>query len=226
MPDFLKLPQVSSTKLSQQQNDPPRFGFCSQVAPLTGISFYDNAPTSFLTTNTFTWDKELGGKKNKSRFPIQHEYNKHMNSVDVADSLVKKSCYIRSSKWYRRLSSWVFDTGIANISLLFRLMHPKHKSSKHIPFIMELSVQLLSNFVPLYRGRQKPFQGNPMNPKRKFDPFIVSTTRHTPDYTTYYDPSNKTRPQCRICKKRPKTICQDCGVGLCLGECWLKFHSQ
>lgn len=158
---------------------------------------------------------------------VVHDYNKYMGGVDLKDQ--KLSMYLmerkRGIKWYMKVFKRLMNVSILNTYIIHRENSTNPLSHRQFRYkLAEQLVQRYSNFVIL----------RVINP-----PAILRLDRnnHFPIYANSLEDRvgskrNKIkRNRCVRCsikkiRKEVNTMCQKCQIFICLGQCWIDYHTD
>ena len=219
---------------------------------LLGCSFIDKNSVHMLSTKSYSFEKVLGGVKEKKRYPIQHSYNKFMNCVDVADQLWGSySTYMKSVKWWKRIFFFLFDITICNCFILFNYSRPKLEQISHKDFLLKLFDNLieksflLKNFYIGHTGRVSTSSSNLLQQEQQEQqqqqqkPQIrMKKRKWRSSYSTFQERSHYGWPKeigswvkCEYClkikkqRKDTKWQCSNCSIPLCV-SCFEPYHTK
>ncbi len=152
-------------------------------------------------------------------------YNKAMGGVDLGDQyLVYYAPGRKSMKWYRRVIWRLIDLAVLNAFIIYRERHVKAGRIRQLGFRLDLSKSLVQPYLHVKSSTLRPHISSPTVAQR----LIGKHFPHRQDR----------RGRCHVCgnkrKRGHKTGCQDtktyyfctqCDVYLCVGDCFMKFHT-
>lgn len=153
---------------------------------------------------------------------IVEDYHKHMGYVDKSDRMANSYGISRRSwKWTNKIFFHLLDISILNAFLL-------HKSAKgklsHKHFREQLVRDLIfktqdTNFV--HRGTSI---GRPSSATKQLARLEMKNSKHWPS-------KSQNNRRCRVCsannkRTRTKYYCEKCDVGLCVEDCFTKWHTR
>lgn len=159
------------------------------------------------------------------------DYTTNMRLVDKSDSqLSSVECLRKSVKWYHKFFIHMVDVSMLNaynIWLVRKDIQPT-KKPKLREFVYSVAYQLREKYgqpTTTLKGRRP----NSL-PDRIME---ASVPRHYPVHTQMVN-GHRLRKECHVCKhtaKRPQKrtrvniICNECNVGLCMGDCFRDYHT-
>lgn len=161
-----------------------------------------------------TMTQNRRGQEKEKPLPIV-KYNQFMGGVDRQDQLMSYYPALRRTiRWYKKLGIHVFHLLLQNSHILFN----KYSGKKHTLYDFRLKV--LEKLLP--DKMDEPREHERKNPE------------HLPSKIPNSNEQGKTlRKRCRICTKKKirKDSIYHCAVcpekpGLCLGECFRRFHQK
>ena len=227
---LLNAPVLNNKDLAKQVR-----GFISSaVSDRCGVlltRWQDNACVTMLTNcdNVGPTDevKRYDGERRDNVWlqrpaPISH-YNKDMGGVDLLDRRVAEyRIRIKSKKWW-----WPHLTNTLQILLvcsykLYMIGNPTSKLDL-LGYIREVTVSLLPDTTSERSWRPYVRRKLSHGGARVSSSVRLGGREHWPEKVM-----GKYGLHCAIpeCKSRVRTKCSICSdVGLCIGECWKKFHS-
>lgn len=155
------------------------------------------------------------------------EYTHKARSVDMVDTMISNvDCMRKSQKWYKKLFFHILDMTVLNSYYMFLVRTgnkpPFADFSKAI--IRQIIVRFSHHTYNRRPGRSPNVLSNPTR--------LVA--RHFPSEVPASNGSSKPRRRCHVCahsvrrnRKRQTThwMCSECGVGLCLPECFREYHT-
>lgn len=132
--------------------------------------------------------------------------------------MIHYPAFRKTIKWYRKLFFAFMDMAVLNASILYTKTSGKKLS------LLQFRSQVVYQLIETYAGQRS---GNVLtspvsNPLRL-------TGRHFPNL--YIDKTGKkSRRKCVVCskiKKKKQTYyeCKICNVGLCVDQCFEKYHT-
>ncbi|XP_026728811.1 piggyBac transposable element-derived protein 4-like isoform X2 [Trichoplusia ni] len=157
---------------------------------------------------------------------VVHDYNKYMGGVDLKDQML--SMYLmerkRGMKWYLKVFKRLINVSILNIFIIHRENSTNPLS--HRQFRYKLAEQLAQKYPNLTLSRL-------INPPALLR---LDGDNHFPIYADSLEDRagskrNKIkRNRCVRCslkkiRKEVNTVCQKCQKFLCLGQCWIEYHT-
>lgn len=214
---------------------------------ILAVKWNDKRAVHLLTTIHKGEVVETGKVHHRTQKPIMKpdlvtDYTQNMRLVDKSDSqLSNTECLRKSSKWYIKFFFHLLDTAMLNaynMWLVTREMDPS-KKLKLREFVYNVAYQLLEKYgEPTNVSRGRPVMLMP-------DRIVEGISRHYPVHTekqhTQAEMENengqkgrRSRLNCYVCshtsrkpqkRTRVNTMCAECNVGLCLGECFRDYHT-
>ena len=202
---------------------------------LLAVKWNDRRPVHLLSTIHRGEIANTGKIHHRTKKPIKKpdvvvDYINNMRLVDKADSqLSGVECLRKSVKWHHKFFFHLIDITMLNaynIWLLKKEMCPT-KKLKLRAFLYAVIFQLLEKFGEP-RSCKRGHRHVPMPDRIK-----GSSDRHYPVHTEMGNGRRK-RVNCHVClntsqgrkkKTRVNVICNECKVGLCIGECFRIYHS-
>lgn len=174
-------------------------------------------------------------KKKIQKPDIVTDYTDNMRLVDKADCMLSGTeCVRQSTKWYQKLFFHLVDLAMLNAfnAWLCATTDPEKPKMMFRQFIHNVCFQLLERYgsvsaVATGRGRRAVAR-----PDRIQQAEYISRHHlwHTPE--THGGSRKREQRRCAYCAKKvpPKvsrvvTMCPGCDVGLCFGECFVKWHT-
>ena len=149
--------------------------------------------------------------------------NQNMGDGDLLSTvLISYSCQMQGVKWYRKLAELFLDVSLYNFFIAWSNLNPFTKMT-HLTFRRKLITEIIT-FHSF--GSKLP----KVAPKTTVDNALRLTEKH---YIELY-PRNgkKASPQikCVICRTHKirydsRYWCPDCGVGLCMKNCFKVYHT-
>lgn len=151
------------------------------------------------------------------------DYNEYMGGVDLKDQKLSTFLFERKRchKWYMKVFRRLVNTSLLNAFIIYT-KNPTYKLCSHRDFRRSVAEGLFARFgkasVPL-----RPV----LHPSLRLQP-----GKHFPVPTEKFPNSAVHRKfscaRCKLMKRRTqvRTICLVCQVPLCIGECWLDYHSR
>lgn len=164
------------------------------------------------------------------------EYNRHMGGVDLMDSFMGRyKIYMKSRKWYIRIFYHLLDMSLVNSWLLYKRVHSKKQPAckllNQAQFRAEVAYTLCNlRSVANKRGRPSINLEQEIENKRKRGPMKhIPPSEVRADQTGHWPSIANKKIRCKLpnCKGFTHTICEKCGVGLCLNKhnnCFKQFH--
>ncbi|XP_060800870.1 piggyBac transposable element-derived protein 4-like [Amyelois transitella] len=156
---------------------------------------------------------------------VVHEYNKYMGGVDLKDQ--KLSMYLlerkRGIKWYIKVFRRLLNISILNAYIIYCANIGQHKKMTHRQFRFKLAEELCLEFGQNVssRSRQVPIPTcSRLN--RDFNHFPVHN-EVTEERTKKQDKFKRGR--CVRCRQKCNIACSHCTVYICVGQCWLEYHT-
>lgn len=151
-------------------------------------------------------------------------YNKYMGGVDLKDQ--KLSMYLlerkRGLKWYIKVFRRLLNTSLLNAYIMY-CKNPMFRVLTHRQFRMKVAEDLCSRFPR--DDVERPLQQPTANITR-----LNHALKHFPVYTEILSGIRRSKRRCARCSARQvrtqvTTMCKDCQIGLCLGRCWMEYHT-
>ena len=171
-----------------------------------------NHCSSDETASLDRWS-EAGNKISVGCPKAIRDYFYNARSVDVLSQL--HYAYLPGRKAMRswpRLAWWLLDMCIINALKLWSI-------GQHRPSQLDFREQLMHQLL-----EQLPPEERPHRARRRPNPAGALTREHYPEH------SEKER-DCVVCsqqsrkRKRSRIVCAECGVHLCVGECFSAYHA-
>lgn len=139
--------------------------------------------------------------------PMHLQYTTYMRGVDLCDQLRGTySTLPKTHKWWHRIFFFLLDTSLVNAWLL-------HNSNARAGNELEMShrdfqLVMAEEVTSTWKGR------------------MAWTSAFRPTHATIYVPLwQDFRRVCKMCKKRTRTMCAECGDKfLCVTPCYMKCH--
>lgn len=200
----------------------------SMVAKTNGeilaMSWVDRKQVRMLTTHSsaaLVSVRRAGGQD--TRVPqMVVDYNKGMGGVDVADQMTDHyASELRTVKCWRKIVFHLFDRTVTNAYICYKNNpHNQERKLTHQKFLVSVIEGLINGYQePRVRGR-RPSVG-------------PHESRLTERHFIENIPDDKRR-KCAVCSNnasaykgtRIRTWCPDCGVALCLSNCFKLYHTQ
>ena len=218
---------TSSVPTSSTSDDPPKF-------PVHCFCWRDKKHVLFVNNITHPWEvttvarKQKDGTNKDYPCPLAVDlYNQYMGGVDMSDAMRRLYSVSRKSKkkWYMRLFWFLVDTCVVNAFIL-QCESPNHRPTRSIgkkkkkvyqtqlDFVVELGQQLVESHSSRKTVGRPPFM----------PPSESRFTKHVP---CKYESVRA----CKLCSsvgKRKRTMygCVECGVPLCMPDCYSAYHSR
>lgn len=181
------------------------------------------------TISTYHDDQMVPGRRagEDVQKPVSvSEYNKYMGGVDLKDQ--KLSMYLlerkRGLKWYIKVFRRLVNISILNSYIIY-LKHPLISPLTHRQFRYKLAEELCVQF-PRTEPARPVAQGSSILTR------LDNAPDHYPAQTEPISgkPSQHVRRRCMRCSAQQKrtqvtTMCRKCEAPLCLGKCWIEFHT-
>lgn len=158
--------------------------------------------------------------RNAIKPQVVEDYNRHMGYVDKADRMANSYGIARRTwKWTKKLFFHLLDMTILNSYLLHKSVGGK---KTHKAFREELVRNLITEVLGT-NASVKPGPGRPTSASTKLSRLEVKYSQHWP--------SKGSRRRCRVCSSKNKYIrtaysCKKCDVGLCVDDCFEKWHTH
>lgn len=218
---------------------------------IRAVQWYDNRIVSLVSTFSGTYPitkvkrffKSENCKKEIDRPDIVSTYNMHMGGVDLQDSLLGLyPIKLKSRKWYMRIFCHMIDVVIVNAWLLSRKINKQLNKNENIP-LLEFKTKLAENLCLMGKIKEKK-RGRPSTSG-------ASTPTHSPTLSTpkrrcleprptenikfdnigHWPIHTENRERCKKlnCKGKSRTMCEKCGLHLCLNNtnnCFKSFHTK
>lgn len=194
------------------------------------FGFKDKKKDVVIITSIHNNQKVPTGKKDrqtKEEILKPHcvvEYNKYMGGVDTGDSVMYHyPAFRKTIKWYRKLFFGFMDMALYNANVLF--MKSTGKKLSNLEFKSRVIYQIVEKYIEPKMTKLSSKSPVP-NPLRL-------TGRHFPSLYIN-DKGVKSRKRCVVCTRtrvkerrfqRTYYECKICGVGLCVEECFEKYHT-
>ncbi|XP_045457225.1 piggyBac transposable element-derived protein 4-like [Melitaea cinxia] len=181
------------------------------------------------TISTYHDDQLVAGRRagediNK---PVSiSEYNKYMGGVDLKDQ--KLSMYLlerkRGLKWYIKVFRRLLNISILNTFIMYQ-KHPTTSTLTHRQFRYALADGLCKRFP----------RAEPAHPIRQMPSALVRLDNASDHYPVHTEtirgkPTQHIRRRCVRCTARQvrtqvTVMCQKCRAPLCIGQCWIDYHT-
>ena len=135
---------------------------CVGAAGCRLMPCYDNKPVPMITTGHHTMEDVTFTRRRVridaanglphtamvelTRLNVIHDYNCHMDGVDVADQLRGYySCWLKSMKWWHAILFWMLDTAMCNAYIMHKegLKGQAAPTKSHLQFQTALAHKLL-----------------------------------------------------------------------------------
>ncbi|CAF1401911.1 unnamed protein product [Adineta ricciae] len=194
------------------------------------LKWYDRREVNMLTT-IHNDDMIITGKINqRTNEPIVKplcivEYNSNMGAIDKTDMQISFSeCTRKTIKWYKKLFLHILDMALLNGYIIY-----KQKTGKRLTFL-DYRLEVTREIVQKFGSLKKKGRGRP---SLTSEPLRL-TGRHFPSRIEPNGNNHIRRRKCIVCsrtnlapKKRTDTLyeCVDCDVGLCIDDCFKKYHT-
>lgn len=163
---------------------------------------------------------------------VVHSYNQFMGGVDLKDQ--KLSTYLmerkRGIKWYLKVFRRLLNVSILNTYVIYCSNIGQRKKMTHRRFRYLLAEELIEHF-----GRDSQTRSHSSaSGFRRLD----SSLGHYPQHTEVPPQERKNKKQdrhvrgrcarCAALKSRKATniVCGICDVFLCVGQCWVDYHTK
>ncbi|XP_034833591.1 piggyBac transposable element-derived protein 4-like [Maniola hyperantus] len=187
------------------------------------------------TVSTYHKDDVVQGRRAGENFAkpaVVADYNKFMGGVDLKDQ--KLSMYLlerkRGMKWYIKVFKRLLNITILNAYVIYTAnIGQQQKKMTHRQFRYQLAEELAQKFgTSCAQPRER--SGNPC---ARLDRNLEHFPEHSEvnrNRSSSRQPKFK-RMRCVRCAAKRKdskvnTLCRACKVFLCVGQCWLDFHTQ
>lgn len=223
-------------KRRQKRAKKPRTITRRQTEKILAIKWTDRRDVHLLSTIHEGKIKETDKKHYRTGKPIKKpdvviDYIENMRLIDKSDCMLSGvECVRKSTKWYQKLFFHLVDLTMLNAynAWLVARYDPTKPKIKFRDFVYNVSYQLLEEHgtvTSLTRGRRST-----MRPDRLQGAAYIS--RHHLALTPKKPGENRhCLVQCVVCKLKNKrtrvtSLCPECDVGLCLGDCFLRWHTQ
>ena len=214
---------------------------------VVALTCYDNKPVPMITTGHHTMEDVTFTRRRVridaanglphtamvelTRLNVIHDYNCHMDGVDVADQLRGYySCWLKSMKWWHAILFWMLDTAMCNAYIMHKegLKGQAAPTKSHLQFQTALAHKLLDADAGSKHAsssglkRKRPASAATERPQsRLLGSHLVQTIQGSRASVT---------PQrdCVLCKEQGKRSrsnyeCSACNVGLHPG-CFAEWH--
>lgn len=189
--------------------------------PLMAVLYSDRRHVTVLsTTGSSRMIRKANSKGKVVKAPgVVHKYNETMGGVDLGDQLMAQyEPQFRSIKFWKKIFFSFLMMAAVNAYICYKSSFVIRKKMDHLQFQKKIVKGLLGNFR---EGRSKRGRVGVLRCARL-------TAKHFIDWV----PGRK-RMRCAVCAKRGgnfagtriRTWCPDCSVGLCVGNCFKKFHT-
>ena len=221
---------------------------------ISAVRWFDNKPVTLLSTYAGSepvsevrrWNGRTKSYENVQCPKVVSVYNKHMDGVDLIDSLIGLyRTKIKSRKWYHRLFFHLLDMTVINAWLLYRrqLQSPAHggnvkRMSLH-DFKTRISVALCALTEVVKRGRPAAGGGKRHAEDDPCDKPVKKRKPNTPvpgpelrcDGLHHYPQYTSDRLQCKRhgCSGQTRVVCIKCSVPLCFSskqDCFMSYHTE
>ena len=195
---------------------------CWRKGPLLAVNFHDRNCVRLLSTFCTAKTNSKGdGDRARCVPSVVSHYNSVTGGVDTAHQLVQEyAAEVRTRKCWKKVVFHLLDRMVVNAYLLY-----KHNPS--VPAAGKLShhkftVLTVEHLIGSYNSCQRPGRRSTCPVEARLD------QKHFIEYI----PDGK-RKKCVVCGDRPQTFsgtrvrtyCPDCNVGLCIGECFRRYHT-
>ena len=171
------------------------------------------------TTSVERWSASENRKVTIQRPASITHYNQHMGGVDLLDSYIATyRIKIKSKKWW-----WAhFKNNISILAVSSFKLWKQANPDETRDFLYFIRYVATAWLAPGKEVRQYPRRSTMHGPER-----VSSAIRLNCSHGHWPIAAPKPR-RCAIpsCTSKPKTLCQLCDVTLCVGEHWIKFHTQ
>ena len=146
-----------------------------------------------------------------------------MGGIDLLSRvLIPYSCQMWGVKWYRKLAELLLDVNVYNSFISWSNLNPFTKMTH-----LTLRKKLITEIITFHSSCSKPPQ---TDPKPTVDNPLRLTEKHYIEL--YTRTGNKASPQikCVVChaykiRSDSRYWCPDCGVGLCIKNCFKIYHT-
>lgn len=162
------------------------------------------------------------------------DYTQNMRLVDKSDCMLSGiECVRKSTKWYQKIFFHLVDISMLNAYNAWLVS--RSDPTKHKPFFREFVYEVVYQLLAKYgtvTSTQKGRKISTERPDRIQEAEYMS--RHYPKYTeTKPGTSRRYSVNCKVCalkeptvRTRVSVICNECQVGLCIGDCWRNYHTK
>ena len=158
---------------------------------------------------------------------VVHHYNCLMGGVDLVDQyLVYYALGRKSMKWYRRVYWRLIEMAIFNSFVVYKANHGINPSTRirQLNYRLELSNLLVKPLIDKRNASLHPIIRSPTVPDQLLGKHFIYRS--------------EIRRRCRVCvgkrkrghrkeraDKKSYYFCKKCDVHLCIGDCFMKFHT-
>ena len=192
---------------------------CCRCKNLLAVKWRDNRNVFVLTTLHADTTVQIRTATGVVEKPLcVHEYNLNMGGVDLNDQLMAPYHIARKTRrWYKKVSLHLFQLALLNAHVVYRA---SGRNESFLQFQRDIITELL------YPGGIVPHHLLPNAVSRLHERHFSYVLPSTP---TQRAPQRK----CRVCTKRgfrrdTRYFCPKCpgNPGLCIGECFERFHTH
>ncbi|XP_071111498.1 piggyBac transposable element-derived protein 4-like [Haliotis cracherodii] len=183
--------------------------------PLLAVLWPDRKVFTMLTTLGTPRMEDCPNAKGRTlKIPsVVNMYNHTMGGVDLGDQFIKLyDPRLRSCKLWRKALFEVLLTAAVNAYVVYQRCWLQSRKLGRLPFQESIVASLVGDQVT---SRSASKLGPAPHPLRL-------TGRHFPGVLP-----QKKRKQCAVCRgrSRVRSWCPDCGVGLCISNCFRVYHT-
>ena len=203
--------------------------------PIMALQWLDKRTVSMLSTvhkgEMMTTGKRCYRTDNEILKPDSVlDYTLNMRLVDKSDMMIGTiDCLRKSLKWYRKLFFHLLDVTLLNAYYLY-LVKTGNK-----PSLRKFGYQVIFQLLEKYGKPTLPVVGRHV--VNIPDRLIVKEfmIRHSLDNIPSTGGRSKGQRWCYVCqhtergtqrRKMVTTWCKECGVGLCVGQCYQDYHTR
>ncbi|XP_067943167.1 piggyBac transposable element-derived protein 4-like [Watersipora subatra] len=214
------LPQEMKHKLKQKGDI-----IACRKGGMLAINWMDRKQVRLLTTHASAKQVEVVRRRygdTRTIPQVVQEYNAGMGGVNMSDQMTDAyAAEFRTVKCWKKVVFHLIDRTLTNAYICYKENSNKTgKPMTHHQFIIDVVESLIGDYKEPRSQVGRPSIGTPVS--RKTDRHFLESI---PD---------KKRKKCEVCASnrgdgnykgtRITTWCKDCGVGLCRGDCFKKYH--
>ena len=190
---------------------------------LLSISWMDRKQVRMLSTSSTAAPVEVTRHKQTRKIPkIVVHYNKGMGGIDKSDQMTDQyAVELKTVKCCRKVVFHLISRTTTNAYICY--LGNSNITGKKMTQL-DFQVALVEGLIAAYE-EPRTRAGRPS--------VVADEARLTARHFIGYIPENKRR-KCEVCTQdksvgfkgsRIRTWCSDCGVGLCIGDCFRRYHT-